>query len=166
MKPWLVVYSSLTGNTKKIAEAIFQVLPEGSEIYRVDQAPAPDGYEKIAVGYWADRGTADKKAASYLNSVTNAKVFLFATLGAYPDSAHARRVLDNGAALLGEGCEVIERFICQGKLSPEIIERGKKRPLDHPHGPTPERLKKWADAATHPDEEDCKNVQQLIKKLI
>lgn len=165
-KPWLVVYSSMTGNTKKVAEAIFAVLPEGSEIHPVETAPDSANYEKIAVGYWAYRGTADKTAQPYMSGIKNAQVFVFATLGAYPDSEHAKKVLDNGQALLGENCEVLGRFICQGKLSPGIIERGMKRPVDHPHGPTPERLKRWQDASTHPDENDCHAVQAMIKGLI
>lgn len=165
-KPWLVVYSSLTGNTKKIAEAIFQVLPEGSDIYPVETAPLPDNYEKVAIGYWADKGTADQKAMDYMKKVTNAQVFVFSTLGAYPDSEHAQQVLNRGAALLGDGCIVLGKFICHGKLSEELMERAKNRPADHPHAPTPERLKRWADASTHPDEQDCLNVQKMVKEFI
>ena len=40
----LVVYSSRTGNTRKIAEAIAAVLP-GCEIHPVESAPAPEGYD-------------------------------------------------------------------------------------------------------------------------
>ena len=165
-KPWLVVYSSMTGNTKKIAEAIFQVLPKGSEIFSVEEAPPADNYEKVAIGYWADKGTADKKAMEYLNKVTDAQVFIFATLGAYPDSEHARNVLARGAALLGEGCTVLGDFICQGKLSEELMARAKQRPAGHPHAPTPERIQRWLDASTHPDEQDCSNVQATVKKVL
>ncbi len=162
-KPWLVVYSSLTGNTKMIAEAIYAVLPEGSEIFPVEAAPSADGYEKVAVGYWADRGTADLKAMAYMKEMKNAQVFIFATLGAYPDSPAAERCLNNGAALLDSSCKLLGRFICQGKLSKEVIERGLKRPPDHPHAPTPERLKRWQHASTHPDEADCARAQAALR---
>ena len=159
-KPWLVVYSSLTGNTQKIAEAIFQVLPAGSEIYSVENAPSPDGYENVAIGFWTKKGTADDKAAEYLQKVTNANVFIFATMGSYADTDYAQTVLTRGEALLGEGCTVLGKFICQGKLSPERLENAKKR------GVTPEREKRWQDASTHPDEQDVVNVQTAIKKLL
>ncbi len=55
----LVVYSSVTGNTRKVAEAIFQAMPPDSEIFPVESAPAPDAYDFVAVGFWGDRGTAD-----------------------------------------------------------------------------------------------------------
>lgn len=158
-KPWLVVYSSQTGNTREIAQAIFQVLPEGSEIYPVEEAPEPDGYENIAIGFWTKKGTADDKAAEYLQKVKNTNVFIFATMGAYADTDYAQIVLDRSEALLGENCTVLGRFICQGKLSPESLENAKKR------GWTPEREKRWKDASTHPDEQDLINVQMAVRKV-
>lgn len=125
-KPWLVVYSSLTGNTKSVGEAILKVLPGGSEIFSVEEAPSIEGYENVAVGYWVDKGTAGPKAMAYMEKITNAKVFIYATLGAYPDSDHAAESLERGAALLGEGCTVTGKFICQGRLSQAIMDRMKQ----------------------------------------
>ena len=64
----LVVYSSRTGNTRKIAEAIAAVLP-GCEIHPVESAPAPEGYDLVAVGYWVDKGMPDAQAKAYLETV-------------------------------------------------------------------------------------------------
>jgi flavodoxin len=49
----MVIYSSKTGNTKMIAEAIHKALPQDTEIYPVDNAPCPNNYDFIAVGGWA-----------------------------------------------------------------------------------------------------------------
>ena len=50
----LIVYSSLTGNTKKVAEAIAAVLP-GCDLLPVEEAPASvEGYDLVALGYWVD----------------------------------------------------------------------------------------------------------------
>ena len=165
-KPWLVVYSSLTGNTKSVGEAIFEVLPEGSEIFSVEDAPSTEGYEKVAVGYWVDKGTADPKAMAYMEKITNAEVFVYATLGAYPDSEHAAQSLERGAALLGEGCKVIGKYICQGRLSQAIMDRMKQMPADHPHAPSPERLARWEAASSHPDEADFAAVQKAVQEAM
>ena len=46
----LIVYSSLTGNTKKVAEAIAAVLP-GCDLLPVEEAPASvEGYDLVALG--------------------------------------------------------------------------------------------------------------------
>lgn len=165
-KPWLVVYSSVSGNTKKVAEAIFQVLPEGSEIYYVDEAPSADGYENVAVGFWTIRGGADEKTAAYLQKLKGSNVFLFGTMFSDDISGYGQGVLDRAAAFLDESSTVLGKFICQGKLSDAHVEKMKKRPADHPHAPTPERLQKVLAASTHPDEQDFLNAQEAIKKVI
>ena len=95
----LVVYSSRTGNTRKIAEAIAAVLP-GCEIHPVESAPAPEGYDLVAVGYWVDKGMPDAQAKAYLETVHDTNVALFGTLGAWPDSDHARDCIAQGEALV------------------------------------------------------------------
>ncbi len=73
----MVVYSSLTGNTKAVAEAIQVAMPEGCEIYAVEKAPSSETYELVAVGFWVDRGTADANAKKYLSTLANKKIILW-----------------------------------------------------------------------------------------
>ena len=47
-----VVYSTLTGNTRKVAEAFCAGLGEGAELFDVKDAPDPAGYDLVAVGFW------------------------------------------------------------------------------------------------------------------
>ena len=47
----LVVYSSQTGNTRKLAKAVFEALPGEKTLYPVDEAPDPSDYGFIAVGH-------------------------------------------------------------------------------------------------------------------
>lgn len=56
MMKFLIVYSSRTGNTRQVAEALYAAAPDGSTISKVETAPAADGYDVIFVGYWMDRG--------------------------------------------------------------------------------------------------------------
>ena len=86
---YLVVYSSLTGNTKKIAEAIMDIMPEDTDIFPVKEAPSPAGYDVILIGSWIQRGLADKKSLEYIQTIRGKKTASFSTLGAYPDSDHA-----------------------------------------------------------------------------
>jgi flavodoxin len=45
----LVVYSSQTGNTRKLAQAAYDSLAGQKEIHKVEDAPAPDGFERSAL---------------------------------------------------------------------------------------------------------------------
>lgn len=150
----LIVYSSKTGNTKKVAEAILSVMPAGTEIFPLESAPDPDGYDRIAVGFWVDRGTANAEMQPYLRKIREKKVGIFFTLGAFPDSEHAKQSCDAAIALLGDGCEVSARFWCQGAIDPKLTEWMSKLPPEHPHAPNPERLRRWEEASKHPDVAD------------
>ena len=100
---FLIVYSSRTGNTRQVAEALYAAAPDGSTISNVETAPAADDYDVIFVGYWMDRGTADEKSKAYLRTLTKKKVVLFETMGASPASEHAYTGFANAATCLSEG---------------------------------------------------------------
>ena len=164
----IVIYSTLTGNTQKIAEAIAEVLPEGSPCVAVNDVPHDlDSYDLVFAGYWVDKGGPDKKSRELLGRLHNRHVALFATLGAYPDSEHALKSLDKGAEALPEGVCEAGRFICQGKVSPKRVEAMAKRfPKEHPHGMNPERIKRLETAARHPDGQDCANAQSFAREVL
>lgn len=153
----LVTYSSKTGNTRKVAEAIHQAIPN-ADIFPMEQAPDTDNYDLIFVGFWVDKGTADDKAGQYLQGLHGKPVALFATLGAYPDSDHARESLDNAAALI-PSCKVLDRFICQGAIDPKLIAWMSQLPPEHPHAPDEARVKRWKDAESRPDDSDLHNAR-------
>jgi flavodoxin len=154
----LIVYSSRTGNTRKLAEGIQRGLAEalGQEprIAAVEENPDPAGAEWILVGFWADRGNADQKAVQYLKSLEGRKIGLFGTLGAYPDSDHAGDIRKRAQDLAAEKNALLGCFLCQGRIDPALTGRFKSLPADNPHAMTPERMKRHQEAAKHPDEKD------------
>lgn len=155
----LIIYSSKTGNTLSIAEAIHEALPD-SDILPVENAPAPETlpgeYGMVCVGYWVDKGMPDAKARAYLENLRGVRAALFGTLGAWPDSEHARDCIRKSEALLKEperGNTVMGSFICQGKVDPRVVEMMNKVAADV-HPMTPERKARLEEAARHPDDTD------------
>ena len=63
MNKTLVVYSSLTGNTKAVGEKIFEIIEGEKNIISVDDVKNIniDEFNRIIVGFWVDKGSADKK---------------------------------------------------------------------------------------------------------
>ena len=130
----LIVYSSRTGNTRTIAEAIAEALP-GSHCCPVEEALEPHGFDLVAVGYWVDRGGPDSRAKAYMEHISHSRVALFGTLGAWPDSEHARDCRRMGEELLREperGNMVLGTFLCQGKVDPRVVAAMQKM-TDNPH---------------------------------
>lgn len=166
----IVVYSSVTGNTKMVAEAIAEELGAKQSLFPVEHAPIDVECDLIAVGFWVNRGNADIKTAKYLEQLKNKNVALFATLGAYPDSQHAIDSIKNAAQFLDESNKVVGSFICQGKVNPKLIERMTEMfPKGHSHEINEERRERHKVASTHPDENDLMNAKKkfgLIKETI
>jgi flavodoxin len=148
----LVVYSSRTGNTRMIAEAIHEIMPAGAVLAPVESAPDPAGYEFIALGFWVDKGAPDEAMLSYMDKVRGCSVGLFGTLGAWPDSPHAAESMEKAVARM-EGNRVLGTFLCQGKVDPDLLAAMAKM-TDNPHPMTAERKARLEEAAKHPDEND------------
>lgn len=163
----LVVYSSLTGNTKKVAEAVQSVIPN-CDIFPIENLPANiDDYYFVSVGYWVDRGLPDAKSKKFIKSLKNMNVALFGTLGAYPDSPHALGCIRDSEAMLkkeGSNNNVLGSFLCLGKIDPKLIDyMGKFMGDTHPL--TPERKARLLEAQTHPDNKDLENVKAVFKSF-
>ena len=160
----MMVYSFRTGNTEKICRAAAEELP-ACEIYKIEEAPAPEYYDLVCLGYWVDRGMPDAKAREYLEGIAQKKVALLGTLGAWPDSDHAKECIAKGEALLdGRDNTVLGTFLCQGKVDPKIVERMQKMP-NPVHVMDEERKARLAEAAKHPDERDCANAKEFIRMI-
>lgn len=161
----LVTYSSKTGNTKKVAISISKAI-ENSKLLDISDVDTLD-YDLIILGTWIDRATADAKAMEFIKQLKNKNVAFFFTLGAYPNSEHAKDCVKNITNLFEEnGNNILGHYFCQGAIDQNLIEMMKSFPENHPHAPTPERIKRWEEAKLHPNEEDLQKAYRYFKKLI
>ncbi|MDR3146343.1 MAG: flavodoxin family protein [Treponema sp.] len=172
----LIVYSSRTGNTRKLAEGIHRGLSGAADageefgpsirLAAVEEDPDPAGADWLLIGFWADRGNADQKTLQYLRSLEGRRIGFFGTLGAYPNSAHAgdirRRVQDTAA----EKNTVLGCFLCQGRIDPALTEKFKNLPPDNPHAMNEERMKRHEEAAKHPDAGDIEAAIAACRSMI
>lgn len=159
---FLIVYSSRTGNTKKVAEALFRAAPEGSTLRSVDETFETEGYDVIFAGYWLDRGGADERSKQFLRTLTGKRIVLFETMGADPASEHAAAGFANAATALSEGNTVLGAFAVRGEVDPALVLAMKKRGADNPHG-SPEAMSRIAQAKGHPDETDLSRAEGYMK---
>lgn len=154
----LIVHSSQTGNTKKVAKWIYDGISGRTTMKTTEDAPDPSGFDLVAVGFWFQGGKPDARSAAYLEKVgelEGQKVFLFATHGAASKSAHA----ENGMAAAREmvkNCDVVGTFSCQGEVNPDILAKAQAK------DPQPEWLADAPDAVGHPAGDD---MARLLKEL-
>ncbi len=164
MGKWAVIYSSVTGNTKMVAEKIAEAA-EDADLFAVDDAPRDlSGYEVVALGYWLRLGAPDPKMLNYMPQVHDTTVVLFQTHGTDAGSEHAVTAFARAGYLLGENCGILGTFGCQGKINPAMIEKRRNAGPGDPHGGA-KAIERWKTAASHPDAQDLSDAAEFTEKM-
>ena len=154
----LVVYSSQTGNTRKLAQAVFDALTGEKDIYPIGEAPDPSGYDFIAIGFWLKGGKPVPDSMEYLSKIKGKPLFLFATHAVAAGSVHVQKAMDYAKDLV-EDAKIVGTFSCQGEMSPDLIEKIQARP------DPPEWFADAPKAKGHPNEADIEELKRLIVNI-
>ena len=64
-----IVYSSKTGNTRQLADAIAAALPENDILYTGTPCEASLAADRLFIGFWTDKGSCNSKIADFLKTV-------------------------------------------------------------------------------------------------
>lgn len=104
---YAIVYSSRTGNTERLAQAIRQALPPEECLYFGPPDPQARAAERIYVGFWTDKGDCDAQTRAFLSELRGKEIFLFGTAGFGGASVYFRRILTRVA----QGLEASNRVI-------------------------------------------------------
>ncbi len=114
----LVAYMSKTGNTKKVAEAIFEALDCEKEIMPVEQVADISGYDLSFLGFPVQRFGPDPKTVRLLQQhcQPGRDVALFITHAAPEDEAQLPEWLA-GFRTAAARANIVGIFECQGQLS-------------------------------------------------
>ena len=142
----LVSYYSLTGNTKKVAEAIFEALPQPKAIKPMSEVQSLDEFDLVFVGFPVQSHSVPYKAEKFLQSIPKGKkIALFSTHGSVTGSRLSREAIEH-AVVVSSQAKLISTFSCRGKVSPQALEVLSRSP-EH---------EAWVDmaasASTHPNE--------------
>lgn len=153
---YTVVYNSLTGNTKLLADTIRGVLPCDN-----------DNNDIVFVGYWTDKGNADPKTIEYLKLLRDKKIFLFGTCGFGGSEAYFERILTNVKNNIDPSNEIIGEYMCQGKMPSSVRERYLKMKESDNCPPNIDALIDNFDRAlSHPDEKDLEKLSQIVLQTL
>ena len=164
-----IVVSSVTGNTLKVAKAIFESLVNSNKVdkcalVKVEDYKNSDDFENVLVGFWLDSGHADIKALEVIKSLKDKNVGIFGTLGGRPDSKGAFEVMQKTCESLDKSNVLLGNMFIQGKVSSEVLER---MYVAFPHLKDDENhQKRIKEAATHPDATDLEMAAMTARKWL
>lgn len=159
-----IVYSSKTGNTKTLADALHQALPADDCLY----FGAPDAQalaaERIYIGFWTDKGTCDAETAAFLAQLTQQEIFLFGTCGFGGGVAYFEQILARVRDLLPESVQLVGSYLCPGKMPQSVRDRyvriAEEEPAKRSH--MQKMIFNFDCALSHPDAND---LQALIEEV-
>ena len=161
-----IVYSSKTGNTRQLADAIAAALPENDILYTGTPCEVALAADRLFIGFWTDKGSCNSEIADFLKTVKNKQVFLFGTAGFGGDAAYFDKVLHAVKKLLDGSNSLLGSYMCQGRMPQSVRDRYvkmKASPLPIPN--VDMLIENFDRAATHPDAENLQKLKDAVAQL-
>jgi flavodoxin len=157
----LVTYYSDTGNTKKVAEAIYEGISEAKkDIMPLNEVDGVDEYDLLFCGFPVQAHSVPGKAAAFIKKLPEGtNIAFFATHGSLRGGELAIAAFYE-ATQLASPLNVLGTFGCRGQVKGSIIEALMKN-VEH---------KPWAQeaqsAAGHPDQGDLEDAKAFANAMI
>ena len=163
-KKYSIIYSSLTGNTKVLADAIHEALPQDEcEYFGVSDTVIPSS-ELLYIGFWTDKGNADTKTLQLLSQLKNKQIFLFGTAGFGGSDVYFRKILNQVKQFVDASNVIVGEYMCQGKMPVSVRQRYEAMKAKPLHIPNLDALiENFDKALSHPDAADLEQLKQAVK---
>lgn len=171
----LIAYSSKTKNTKKVAVALFEEIKNIATVDIIDIRKAKQqlqNYDLYILGCWVDKATANKNMQKFIatQQIENKNVALFMTCGVPENHYHAQDSINNFKNLMIErNNNIINTFICQGKIDPKILIVFKLLTWRDPNfiHKIDKTMLEWVERSkSHPNAEDFKNIKDWGRAVV
>lgn len=164
-KSYSIIFSSPTGNTRLLADAIRDALPEENCNYFGVSENADTQSDILFIGFWTDKGTADKATLDLLEKL-KIKGFFFSERRASAETkSTSKNPRKHKKSISGSNITVGE-YMCQGKMPQTVRERYiKMKSLPNPVPNLDMLIENFDRALSHPDENDLKRLRLSVEKL-
>ena len=156
----LVTYYSVTGNTQKIAQAIFEVIHIEKELIPVQDVKNVSDYDIIFYGFPVNAHSVPGKAVKFISGLpAGQKIAFFSTHGSLRGGQLPKQAFEHALGLASK-LKVLGHFGCRGKVDQKIIDSLSKNP-EH---------KAWVEEALgaidHPDKNDLADAKTFAAEML
>ena len=157
----LVAYQSDTGNTEKLAQAIYEGVEQAEkDILPIQEAKSLEAYDLIFCGFPVHSHSVPAPAEKFLKDIPkDNNIALFATHGSLRGGQLAVTAFYHALSLASKE-RVLGTFGCRGRVKSSLIDAIMKRPED----------RAWAmeaqSAVGHPDEADLADGREFARLMV
>lgn len=165
----LIIYDSITGNTKQLADHIKQYLQNDSvTIVSIKEAlPSIDSYDVLWIGSWTNRGDCTPSIQGILKNIHHKRIVLFGTAGYGGNPEYFDKIADRTKHYIPNDNEILGHFYCQGKMPQAIKEKYVQLVKANPEDQQLKvSLQNFEEALSHPNQEDFDKLQQFVLTTI
>lgn len=161
-----IIFSTITGNAFKLAEAVSEVVPNHCGPYNIRYITdeVTQKFDTFILSYWCDKGSCDADTIAFIEKLHGKNLIVIGTLGAERDSKHAQDVCARVTALASKDNVLLGHFLCQGSID---LNRTRRKLREGKL--SEERFEKQKLSLGHPDDKDLSDartaVEASLKKL-
>ena len=161
-----VLYKSRTGNTEKLAKAIFEEIPgKNKDIAPFQGHTDYDMGDIYVIGFWTDRGSASMDVLDYLGSLQGKRIALFGTCGMGQSPDYYKKIEDNIRVFIEDDNEYMGAYICQGKMPMTVREKYEHMKNSSNKKQVEAMIQNFDMAMLHPDEQDLQGARKFVKEV-
>lgn len=163
---YLVIYTSNTGNTQKVAMKIFDAIPGRSkDIERLEEYHGEEA-DTYFVGFWNDRGTCGSAVMDFLSGLHGKKVALFGTCGMSGDKEYFKQVESRVSVFIPEDNEYLGCFLCGGKMMPQVLEKYRQMQAINDSPQIRAMIAAYDEGMLHPDGKDFEDAKNFVERVL
>jgi flavodoxin len=156
----LVAYHSRTGNTEKLARAIFEAIHFEKEILPLREVKSFEGYDVIFLGFPVQAHSVPAAVIPFFGKLPPGQpLALFSTHGSLRGGQLPRQAFEQALGLAAKA-RVLGTFGVRGTVDPQVID-ALSRQLEH---------QGWAEEARsahgHPDEADLADGREFARGIL
>ncbi len=166
-----IYYSSITGNTKKLAEYIKKELEaDGHESELYDSA-LPGGEsdkeaEIILLAFWCRRSGMDDFSLRTLSRMRGKRILAMGTIGGNASGPYGDRVRENVRAIIEKENACLGVCICQGAVNLKRVQGRRLLPKEDRHFLSDEKYARFLETQGHPDEADLRQTAECVRRCL
>lgn len=163
---YLVIYTSNTGNTQKVAMEIFEAIPGRSkDIERLEEFHGEEA-DTYFVGFWNDRGTCGSAVMDFLSGLHGKRVALFGTCGMSDNKAYFKQVEKQVSVFIPDDNEYLGCFLCGGKMMPQVLEKYRQMQAVNDSPQIRAMIAAYDEGMLHPNVQDFKDARTFVEEAL
>lgn len=164
---YMVVYSTKTENTKKLAFEIFKALPGISKDMQNIKDYSMKPADTYFVGFWTNRGCCDMSVIDLLSELHGKRIALFGTCAMGNDDDYYKTIIQKVSVFIPDDNEYLGSFMCQGKMPMTVRERYE---MILRSGTDEKQMKKmlqdFDEALFHPNQTDYDKAAEFVDDIL